>query len=231
MMRRCVRHAWNVTPREAVAIQRRLAARLCLRDDFGPLEDIRAVAGSDVAFERRERWGRAAVVVFSFPELEEVESATWEDEVRFPYIPGLLSFREAPLLVAAFRRLRRRPDLLIHDGQGYAHPRRLGIASHLGLLLDLPAIGCAKSRLIGEHPEPAHWRGAFSPLRHRGEVIGAVVRTRAGVRPVYVSCGHRVSLRTAVEIVLRCCTRYRLPEPTRRAHQLASAGKSRDISA
>jgi deoxyribonuclease V len=164
---------------------------------------------------------RAAVVVLAFPSLEPVEESVVEQPCRFPYVPGLLAFREGPSILAAFRRLRARPDLLIFDGQGIAHPRRFGIAAHIGVLLDLPAIGCAKSRLTGTHGEPGPARGAWAPLVERGETIGAVLRTREGVKPVYVSVGHRLGLETALGLVLRCGGGCRLPEPTRRAHRAA----------
>jgi deoxyribonuclease V len=141
--------------------------------------------------------------------------------ITFPYVPGLLAFREGPVVLAALEQVSDPPDVLLFDGQGLAHPRRLGLATHIGVLLDRPSIGCAKSRLCGEHEEPPAERGGWVPLRDGDEVIGGVVRTRAGVRPVYVSVGHRVDLETAVSLVVACCTRYRLPEPTRRAHRAA----------
>jgi deoxyribonuclease V len=173
----------------------------------------RGVEGEEVA--------RAAVVVLRYPDLAPVETALAESPVVFSYIPGLLAFREAPVILAACEKLATEPDLFIFDGQGIAHPRRLGIACHVGLFLDRPTIGCAKSRLCGEHgalPSPA---GAWAPLTDGGEVIGAAVRTRAGVRPVYVSAGHRVDLETAIRYVIACCRGYRLPEPCRLAHQAA----------
>jgi deoxyribonuclease V len=161
-------------------------------------------------------------VVLDFPSLEPVEHAVVRRKTRFPYVPGYLSFREAPAALAAMRRLRRAPDLIVCDGQGFAHPRRFGLACHLGLLANLPSIGVAKSRLIGEHAMLGSRRGEWVPLVDDGERIGAVLRTRTGVRPVYVSVGHRISLETAIDYVLRCTTRYRLPETTRQAHRLAS---------
>jgi deoxyribonuclease V len=160
--------------------------------------------------------------VLSFPGLEPAAQRVVQCRTRFPYAPGYLSFRETPALLAALAGLRRRPDLILCDGQGLAHPRRFGLASHLGVLLDVPTIGVAKSRLVGTHGPVPEARGAWVPLRDGAETIGAVLRTRAGARPVYVSVGHRVSLETAVETVLRCAPRYRLPEPVRRAHVLAS---------
>lgn len=215
-------HPWDVTPAAARAIQEQLRGRLVLHDDFA---EIGRVAGIDVGFEEGGTLTRAAVVVLRFPKLELVEQAVAKRPTRFPYVPGLLSFREIPAALDALARLRRPPDLILCDGQGYAHPRRFGLASHLGVLADIPTIGAAKSRLIGEHG-PVGWeKGAWVELRYEGETIGAVVRTRTGVQPLYVSIGHRISLETAVGHVLACCTRYRLPETTRHAHRLASVEK------
>ena len=171
------------------------------------------------------RWGGSGWVskgIIDFPSLQVCDYAVVRQPTRFPYIPGLLSFREIPAVLAAFERLASLPDLVLSDGQGFAHPRRFGIASHLGVLLDLPSIGVAKKRLVGEHPVVPNGRGDWVPLTHRGEMIGAVLRTRAGVKPVFVSTGHRVSLETAVHWAMACTTRYRLPETTRHAHRLAS---------
>jgi len=166
--------------------------------------------------------GRAAAVILGFPSLEQIESAIAHLPVRFPYIPGLLSFRELPVLLAAVGKLTFLPDLILCDGQGYAHPRRFGIACHLGLVLDRPSIGVGKSRLVGEHEAVPDRRGAWTPLVCNGEIVGAALRTRPGVRPVYVSAGHRISLETAIDYVMACTTRYRLPETTRQADRLAS---------
>ena len=210
-------HPWDVSPVEARAIQESLRDRVVTEDRFGV---IRKVAGIDIGLSGKK--GRAAAVLLDFPSLELRGKAVVEGEIRFPYVPGLLSFRECPLALAALRKLPRRPDLLLCDGQGLAHPRRFGIACHLGLLLDMPAIGAAKSRLIGTHEEPAGERGAQMPLFDGEEQIGAVLRTRTNVRPIYVSTGHRVSLETAIAITLQCSPRFRIPEPTRQAHKLAS---------
>jgi len=209
-----------VTPREAIALQRELRERVVRTDRIGR---VRHVCGIDVGFEEDGKITRAAVVVLGFPSLELVEHAIARRRTSFPYVPGLLSFREIPAVLEALARLRIRPDLLLCDGQGIAHPRRCGLASHLGLATGLPSIGVAKTRLVGEHRAPPKRRGAWTPLIDAGETIGAVLRTRAGVKPVYVSIGHRVSLPTAIEYVMACCTRYRLPETTRWAHHLASA--------
>jgi deoxyribonuclease V len=212
-------HPWNLNPAEAVALQRELRAHLILTDQLGV---VRRVAGVDVGFEADGTVTRAAVAVLRYPELDLLESAIACRPTTFPYIPGLLSFRELPAVLDALERLHEPPDLLLCDGQGIAHPRRLGIASHLGLLVDIPAIGVAKTRLYGTHQEPPDLRGAWTPLRAEGESIGAVLRTRPGVKPLYVSPGHRISLETAIAYVMGCCTRYRLPETTRYAHRLAS---------
>lgn len=209
-------HPWNLTPREARALQGELASRVDPHDDWGALD---SVAGIDVSIKGDV--ARAAVAVLALPSLELVELQQAERRVEFPYVPGLLSFREAPVILEALAKLHRAPDVLMLDGQGYAHPRRLGIASHIGILLDHPSIGCAKSRLCGAYEEPGMERGAYSRLLDGAETIGAVLRTRARVKPVFVSIGHKVSLASALEIVQRCCTRYRFPEPTRQAHTLA----------
>lgn len=213
-------HDWALSPRDAIDLQRRLADRVICEDRLGP---VRRVAGVDVAYDRRGRSGvaRAAVVVLSLPGLATVEQAAVTMPVDFPYVPGLLTFREAPAAIAALARLEHRPDVLLCDGQGLAHPRRLGFASHLGLFLDLPAVGVAKSILVGTHAEPGPEKGDCAPLVDKGEVIGAALRTRAGVRPIFVSIGHRVSLETAIRLVLRCTTRFRLPETTRLADRLS----------
>ncbi len=208
-----------LAPADAVVLQRELRAHLILTDRLGP---VRRVAGVDVGFEADGTVTRAAVAVLRYPELELLESAIARRPTTFPYIPGLLSFRELPAVLAALEQLRESPDLLLCDGQGIAHPRRFGLASHLGLLADLPSIGVAKSRLCGTHEEPPNQRGAWTPLRAGEEIIGAVLRTRPGVKPVYVSPGHRISQETALAYVMHCCTRYRLPETTRYAHRLAS---------
>ncbi len=210
---------WPTDVAAARAVQERLRERVVRRDALGP---VRRVAGVDVGFEQGGSVTRAAIAVLDFPSLEPRDQAIARRPTRFPYVPGYLSFRELPAVLDALDRLDTPPDLLLCDGQGLAHPRRFGIACHLGVLTDLPSIGVAKSRLTGTHAEPPPEKGAWAPLLDGDEIIGAVLRTRAGVRPVYVSIGHRVSLETAIDYVLRCTTRYRLPETTRRAHRLAS---------
>lgn len=215
-------HRWDVVPAEAARIQRRLAARVVLQ----PLKQgARLVAGADLAFSRDEKLVVAAVVMLELPRLEVVEEAFTVEPLSFPYVPGLLSFREGPALLKAIAKLRRQPDAFIFDGQGIAHPRRLGLASHLGLWLRRPTVGCAKSRLCGDFSPPGPEKGACSSLRDGGQRLGSVLRTRAGVRPVFVSPGHLCDFRGAVELVLACCGRYRLPEPTRLADILAGAKK------
>jgi len=210
-------HRWDVTPSRAAQIQRELAARVVLRPLPG---NLRHVAGLDAAFSADGRWCVAAAVVWDVAAQCVVESRTAARRLRFPYVPGLLSFREAPALLAALRRLKVRPDVLMCDGHGVAHPRRFGIACHVGLLAGLPAVGCAKSLLVGEHEAPDCRRGAHATLLHRGMRVGSVLRTRDGVRPVYVSVGHLADLPTAERLVLDCGAGYRLPEPTRRADHL-----------
>lgn len=212
-------HRWDLTPTQAIALQIDLRDQVIREDQIGT---VNFVAGIDVGFEDGGAVTRAAVAVLSFPALQPVDAAIARLPTSFPYVPGLLSFREAPAVVAALQQLGTTPDLLLYDGQGIAHPRRLGIASHLGLLTDLPTIGVAKTRLIGSHEAVPDARGGWVPLTDRGEMIGAVLRTRAGVKPLYVSIGHRTSLEAAIRWVMACTPRFRLPETTRRAHRLAS---------
>jgi len=213
-------HSWDLTPVQAIALQKDLAGDIVTS---GQVHSVRLVAGADISVPRGSRVARAAMVVLSYPELEIVEVETRVAELAFPYIPGLLSFREAPLVLELFEKLHHKPDLLFVDGQGIAHPRRLGIASHLGLWLDMPTIGCAKSRLCGKHDEVGHEVGSALKLMHEGEVVGMVLRTRAGSKPLYVSTGHKISLEEAVRWTLACTCGYRLPEPLRLAH-LAAGG-------
>ncbi|MDY6943959.1 MAG: deoxyribonuclease V [Pseudomonadota bacterium] len=212
---------WDYTPKQAVALQRSLASRVQRVDRLG---EVHRVAGVDVGFPERGKLTRAAVAVLAFPSLELVDHSVVSVPTRFPYVPGLLSFREIPAILEALSGLASQPDLMLVDGQGIAHPRRLGIASHLGLELDCPTIGVAKSRLVGQFVEPSNHKGDWTPLCDGEEVIGAVLRTRAAVRPVFVSIGHRVCLETAIRYTLQCTTRYRLPETTRYADRLASHG-------
>jgi deoxyribonuclease V len=209
---------WYISPAEARAEQESLRSRVVLDDRLG---EVRRVAGVDCAFPHGGKTTRAAVAVLSWPGLELLEKAVVERPTDFPYIPGLLSFREVPALLLALSKLRDLPDLLLCDGQGYAHPRRMGLACHLGVATGIPSIGAAKSRLIGTHRTPGRAVGSRAPLKDGDEIIGTVLRTRTGVNPLYVSSGHRVSLASAAEWVLGCCRGYRLPESTRWADGLA----------
>lgn len=213
------RHVWPRTVPAARALQERLRNQVIRTDRHGP---IRRVAGIDIGFEKNRAITRAAVVVLRYPSLELIEQAVARRPTRFPYVPGYLSFREAPAALAALAKLREFPDVLLCDGQGLAHPRRFGLACHLGVLTGLPSIGVAKSLLVGDHGALGKRRGAWRVLRDKGEVVGVALRTRAGVKPVYVSVGHRVRLKTAIAVVLACAPRYRLPETTRLADRLAS---------
>jgi deoxyribonuclease V len=210
-------HRWDVTYREAVALQEKLRGKLILREKRLP-DPLRIVAGADISYDRGSDLFFAAVILLSYPELTIIEEASFSARVSFPYIPGLLSFREGPPLLAAFAKLTKTPDVIFFDGQGIAHPRGFGIASHLGLILDRPAIGCAKSRLCGSHGEVGEKRGDWTELVHQDRRIGAVLRTKDRIKPVYVSPGHRISLETAIALVLDCSRGYRIPEPVRRAH-------------
>lgn len=216
-------HPWNVTPLEAVAIQNKLR-------DFVSLTwthpSVSRVGGLDCSYTRGSDEGYAAVVVMGWPQLEEIEVAWTKAPITFPYIPGLLTFREAPLLLQAWTQLHHYPDLIFVDGQGIAHPRSMGLATHLGLLLDIPAIGCAKTPLVGGNPLVGNMRGDSIPLFHQDRQVGAALRTRTGVKPIYVSSGHQIDLKTALQWVLETCRGYRLPEPLRRAHNRANQFRS-----
>ncbi len=212
-------HTWPATAAAAIALQRKLREQVIVVDQLGT---VRTVAGLDVGPEGEGSVMRAAVAVLSFPDLKTADQVVARRPASFPYIPGLLSFREIPALLDALARLGALPDLLLCDGQGLAHPRRFGLACHLGVLTGIPSIGVAKSVLVGEHGPLPHARGSWRPLVHKGEVVGVALRTRAGVAPVYVSIGHKLSLATAIDYVLACAPRYRLPETTRAAHRLAS---------
>jgi deoxyribonuclease V len=214
-------HPWNLSAKEAIVLQRQLAEQVVLANSLPA--PIRTVAGVDVSYKRRGRLFHAAVVVLDYATQQRRDAATATGEVNFPYVPGLLSFRELPILLQAFEKLATVPDVVLADGQGIAHPRRLGLASHLGLWLDLPTIGCAKTRLCGEELPPAEERGQWTALRQDGEEIGRIVRTRSRVKPLYVSPGHKVDMSSAMTVVLQCGRGYRLPEPTRQAHLLSNA--------
>lgn len=216
-------HPWNLTPKDAIALQKQLRSQVIQVDQMSHPQRI---AGVDVGFEEAGKVTRAAIAILEFPSLQLVEQAIARVPTRFPYIPGLLSFREVPAILQAIEKLSGPPDLLLCDGQGLAHPRRFGLACHLGLLTDIPSIGVAKTRLIGTHEVVSEKKGSWVPLIDRDEVIGAVLRSRSGVKPIYVSIGHRISLSSALNYVLAATTRYKLPETTRAAHHLASVDKS-----
>ncbi len=213
-------HSWQVSTGQALDIQRELAAKV-LKE--GGIATPRFVAGLDISVPKAGGTATAAAVVIQYPDLELVEAKTAHGKLDFPYIPGLLSFRESPLTLAAGQELTVTPDLILVDGQGIAHPRRMGLASHLGLFFDMPTIGCAKSLLCGSHQEPGAELGSYAEIVDHGEIIGAALRTKLGVKPVYVSIGHKIDLQTAIYWVLNLCRGYRLPEPVRLAH-LAAGG-------
>jgi len=214
-------HSWQVSITQALDIQLGLAARV---SKVSEVTTPRFIAGVDISASKAQEMATGAVVILSYPELRLVETKIVNGKLNFPYIPGLLSFRESPLVLAACEKLAITPDLILVDGQGVAHPRRMGLASHLGLFLNTPTIGCAKSRLCGSHRVPDVNPGSYAELVDNGEIIGAVLRTKLGASPVYVSIGHKVDLQTAIHWVLECCQGYRLPEPARLAH-LAASGK------
>jgi deoxyribonuclease V len=219
-------HDWRITVFEAKQIQRELASKVSHQGN-----NIRPkfICGVDISAPNTAGFARAAAVVLNYPELETVEVKTIEDKPNFPYIPGLLSFREAPLILTVCEQLSIEPDLLIVDGQGIAHPRRFGIASHLGVILNIPTIGCAKSRLCGTHSPVTSEAGDYAELTDNGDVIGVALRSKVGTKPIYISIGHMIDLPTAIDWVRRCCRSYRLPEPSRLAH-IAASGKSMSVS-
>jgi deoxyribonuclease V len=212
-------NTWPTTLEEAKQVQEELRHQVILEDQFEPLQ---LVAGVDVGFEDAGDTTRAAVVLLSFPELKPVEQAIARRPTHFPYVPGFLSFREIPAVLEALEQLEQKPQMLLCDGQGIAHPRGMGIASHLGVITGYPTIGVAKSILVGRHAELDNDRGSWQPMLYKGNVVGGALRTRSGFKPVYISPGHKVSLHTALQIVMQCAPKYRLPETTRQAHNLAS---------
>lgn len=212
------RHDWNLSPADAIALQNLLVAEI-IYDRPLDLNAVHLVAGVDVSV--KENVSQAAVVVVSYPDMQPVETVLYKMATPFPYIPGLLSFREGPVLEEAFKKLQHEPDVFIFDGMGRAHPRRLGIACHMGLWLQKPTIGCGKTLFVGKYIEPPPNRGDYADLVDKGEIIGAILRTRSGVKPVFISVGHLADLKSAIALVTRCTGKYRLPEPIRLAHQAA----------
>jgi deoxyribonuclease V len=212
-------HPWDVTPREAIAIQNSLRPSLSLQ---WTRPSVSRVAGIDCSYARGEGQGYAVVVVMQWPRLEEIDMAWEKGPISFPYIPGFLTFREGPLILRAWKKLHHYPDLIFVDGQGIAHPRCMGLAAHLGVLLDTPAIGCAKSSLVGGEPFVGNARGDSASLLHRGKQVGVALRTRTGVKPLYCSPGHQIDFERVLQFVLEACRGYRLPEPVRKAHSWAN---------
>jgi len=214
-------HSWQVSPQKAREIQEKLRNKVVLKSSFKSIGQIRFIAGCDVGYDEKKKRAYGSVVLLTFPELKLVEKkgAMEASERIFPYLPGLLTFREGPVLIAALKKLKRPPDIIIFDGQGIAHPVRFGLATHMGLLLGLPAIGCAKSILYGHYEEPVNLKGAYTFLKDEGgELMGAALRTRKNVKPVFVSQGYRIDLDQALDVILTCCKRERIPEPLRLAH-------------
>jgi len=212
------KHDWNVGPQEAIDLQKTLAAEV-ISDQPIDIASVKLVAGVDVSV--KDNVSQAAVVILRYPELEVIETVLAKRPTPFPYVPGLLTYREGPVLEEAFQNLKHEPDVFIFDGMGIMHPRRIGIASHMGVWLQKPTIGCGKTYFLGTYDEPANERGAWSLVHHKGDVIGAVLRTRQGVKPVYISPGHLADLPTALDLVMSCTPKYRLPEPIRQAHNAA----------
>jgi deoxyribonuclease V len=211
-------HSWNVSSEEAIQIQEAFKDQIILKKTFSK---VRTIGGGDAAYSKEGRLLFAAIVVLSFPEMEILDTATADGKTFFPYVPGLLSFREGPILIEAFQKLRLKPDVMIYDGQGIAHPRRMGLASHMGLWLDLPSIGCAKTPLLDGYVSPGPSRGSFEWIRRKGRKVGAVLRTKENVKPLFVSPGHRIDFLTSHQLILESCKGFRFPEPLRKAHQLA----------
>ncbi len=211
-------HSWNVSVEEAIQIQENLSSRIILKKNFSR---VRTIGGGDVAYSKKRNLLFGAIVVLSFPQMDTLDIAKAYGMVRFPYIPGLFSFREGPILIKSFQRLKTKPDIMLYDGQGIAHPRGFGLASHMGLWLDLPSVGCAKTPLVGEFTSPGSSRGSRELIRREGKEVGIVLRTKDNVKPLFVSPGHRIDLRTSIPIILKCCQEFRIPEPLRRAHHLS----------
>lgn len=206
-------HSWEVSPQEAIKIQKDLKSNISLKKSFNKIDKI---AGVDVSYHQNKMI--AGVIIFKFPNLKIIERQSFVASINFPYIPGLLTFREGPSILSAFKKIKNEPDIILFDGQGIAHPRRMGIATHLGLFLNRPTIGCAKSRLSGKYTSVGEQKGDYTPLNEGEEVLGVVLRTRKGVKPIFLSPGHKIDLPNSIEIVLKCIVKYRLPLPVREAH-------------
>jgi len=206
-------HSWEVSPQEAIKIQKDLKSNISLKKSFNKIDKI---AGVDVSYYQNKMI--AGVIIFKFPNLKIIERQSFVASINFPYIPGLLTFREGPSILSAFKKIKNEPDIILFDGQGIAHPRRMGIATHLGLFLNRPTIGCAKSRLSGKYTSVGEQKGDYTPLKEGEEVLGVVLRTRKGVKPIFLSPGHKIDLPNSIEIVLKCIVKYRLPLPVREAH-------------
>jgi deoxyribonuclease V len=211
-------HSWNVSAKQAIQIQEALKKSIILKNSFS---NVKAIGGGDVAYSKDGDFLFGAIVILSFPNLEILDMATTDGKISLHYIPGFLSFREGPILIKTFQRLKLKPDVMIYDGQGIAHPRGMGLASHMGLWLDLPSIGCAKTPLLDEFVFPEGSKGSYEWIRKEGKKVGAVLRTRENVKPLFVSPGHRIDLPTSIQLILESCKGYRFPEPLRKAHQVS----------
>ena len=211
-------HSWNVSVEEAIQIQEALKNRIILKKTFSK---VRTIGGGDVAYSKNGNLLFGAIVILSFPDMEILDMATADGQIPFPYIPTLLTFREGPILIKTFQRLKIKPDIMIFDGQGIAHPRGMGLASHMGLWLNLPSIGCAKTALLDEFISPGPSKGSYEWIRREGKKVGAVLRTKENVKPLFVSPGHRIDLLTSIQLLLESCWGFRIPEPLRKAHQLS----------
>jgi deoxyribonuclease V len=211
-------HSWNVSADEAIQIQENLRSRIILKTDFSK---VRTIGGGDVAYSKKRNLLFGAIVVLSFPQMDTLDIAKAYGMVRFPYIPGLFSFREGPILIKTFQRLKTKPDVMLYDGQGIAHPREFGLASHMGLWLDLPSVGCAKTPLVDEFTSPGSSKGSFELIRRKGKEVGVVLRTKDNVKPLFVSPGHRIDLPTSIQLILESCQGFRIPEPLRQAHHVS----------
>jgi deoxyribonuclease V len=211
-------HSWNVSVEQAIRIQENLRSRIILKTGFSK---VRTIGGGDAAYSKKRNVLFGVIVVLSFPQMETLDIAEAYGMVRFPYIPGLFSFREGPILIKTFQRLKTKPDVMVYDGQGIAHPRGFGLASHMGLWLDLPSIGCAKTPLVDGLTSPGSSKGSYELIRREGKEVGVVLRTKDSVKPLFVSPGHRIDLPTSIQLILKCCQRFRIPEPLRRAHHLS----------